>query len=70
MLRRAMQPDAPATTSESANLISLPEAAARLGVSVDTIRRRINDRTLPAVRIGKYVRVRPEDVDALRRAVA
>ena len=33
------------------------EAAARLGVSTKTLRRRISDGTIPAVRIGRLIRV-------------
>ncbi|WP_166390344.1 helix-turn-helix transcriptional regulator [Nocardioides ochotonae] len=50
--------------------ISLREAAAELGVSVDTIRRRIADGTLPAERIGpRLLRVRRSDVEAIARPV-
>jgi excisionase family DNA binding protein len=40
------------TVVEQARLLPLPEAATRLGVSVITLRRRIADGTISAVRIG------------------
>lgn len=53
-------------TTEPSDRISLREAARVLGVSVDTIRRRIADGSLPAERIGKHlIRVRRNDVEAL-----
>ena len=46
--------------------ISLQVAAEILGVSVDTVRRRIADGSLPAERIGpRLLRVRRADVEAL-----
>ena len=45
-------------------LESLQDAAAELGVSVKTMRRRIADGTLHAYRVGRLIRV---DVDELRR---
>ena len=44
---------------------SLPTAAARIGVSVKTIRRRIADGVLPAFRCGRILRLDPNDVDAM-----
>jgi len=46
-------------------LVTLAEAAERLGVSVRTLRRRVKDGTLPVRRIGRSLRV---DLDALRPA--
>ena len=48
--------------------VSMAEAGRRLGVSVDTIRRRIQDGTLPAQRFGPTVVRIPVDAieDALR----
>lgn len=44
--------------TRSEPLLSIDEAAARLGVSTKTIRRRISDGTLKAVRIGpRLIRV-------------
>lgn len=50
--------------------ISLQDAADILGVSVDTVRRRIADGSLPAERVGaRLIRVRRTDVEALLRPV-
>lgn len=45
--------------------VSLAEGAAIVGVSVDTLRRRIRAGVLPAVRDGKLIRVLPEDLYSL-----
>jgi excisionase family DNA binding protein len=52
-LRRALPPQ----------LVTLPEAAQRLGLSLATVRRRVKDGSLPSQRIGRSVRV---DVGGLR----
>ena len=44
---------------------SLPTAAARIGVSVKTIRRRIAEGVLPVYRCGRILRLDPADVDAM-----
>ncbi len=41
----------------------MPEAARRLGVSQSSIRRRVKDRSIPALRVGRRVLV---DVAAVR----
>ena len=46
---------------------SLPTAAARIGVSVKTIRRRIAEGVLPVVRSDRSLHLDPKDVDALFR---
>ncbi len=46
---------------------SLPTAAARIGVSVKTIRHRIAEGVLPVVRSGRSLHLDPKDVDALLR---
>lgn len=46
-------------------LVSPPEAAVRLGVSLSTVRRRIRAGEVPVTRIGRSVRV---DLGALRPA--
>jgi len=45
--------------------LNLRQAAAVLAVSVDTIRRRIADGSLPAERVGQQLRVYLDDVEAL-----
>jgi len=44
---------------------TLAHAAERTGVSVRTLRRRINDGELTAYRTGRLIRVEPSDVDGL-----
>ena len=44
---------------------SLPSAAARIGVSVKTLRRRITEGVLPVYRSGRILRLDPNDVDAM-----
>ena len=50
--------------------ISLQDAAEILGASVDTVRRRIADGSLPAERMGpRLIRVYRDDVEALMRPI-
>lgn len=50
--------------------LSLQQAAALYGVSVDTLRRRIAAGRLPASRFGeRLIRVRAEDLDQLYRPI-
>lgn len=44
-------------------LLKLTEAAENLGVSVETIRRRINAGELPVIRDGRILRVHPRDLE-------
>lgn len=48
-------------------LLKAGEVAERLGLSPLTVRKWIFERRLPVVRIGRAVRVREEDVEALIR---
>ena len=41
-----------------------PEAARRLGVTIRTLRRLIDDGRLPAYRIGRVIRLQQSDLDA------
>ena len=60
-----MQRDVTANTSDSAKWLTIHEAAARAGVSSDTIRRRVKSGELPAgFFAGKY-RINTTDLDAL-----
>lgn len=47
--------------------LTLDDVAARLGVSVKTARRRVADGTLPAVRIGRLIRVPASALDSVGR---
>ncbi len=51
--------------SSPPRLVSVPEAATMLGVSVSTMWRRVSDGTVPVQRIGRSVRV---DAASLRPA--
>lgn len=62
-MNRTAQPTLPL---EEVEYISLTEAARRYGVSYDTLRRRISEGKLPAVRGGyKLIRVLAKDVAKL-----
>lgn len=50
-------------------LVSLNAAAETLGVNPRTLRRRIADGSLPAYRVGRLVKVKPEDLQALVRPI-
>ena len=54
----------PALTSHNRPL-SLRDAADYCGVSVETMRARVKDGTIPAARLGTAIRIRPADLDAL-----
>ena len=48
---------------------SLQAGAETYGVSVDTLRRRVRDGSLPAYRNGRLIRIKVSDLDALFRPV-
>lgn len=53
------------------DLISIDEAAAHLGVSTKTVRRRISDGTLKAVRIGpRLIRIDAASLACIGRPLA
>jgi excisionase family DNA binding protein len=63
-----MQSDVTPRSSEVARFVTIAEAARRVGVSPDTIRRRVKTGELTAFMFaGKYL-IAVEDVDALVRA--
>ncbi|MFZ5875475.1 MAG: excisionase family DNA-binding protein [Nitrospirota bacterium] len=53
------------TSRTSERLLTVAEAATRLGLKISTIRRRILERRIAVVRIGRAVRIPIEVVDAL-----
>lgn len=55
-----------------ATALTVPQAAHRLGVHEDTVRRWIKAGTLPAYRLGpsQRIRVLPEDVDRMVTSAA
>jgi len=67
-------PAAILTLAESMNAAALNEtltvdqAADRLGVHVSTIRKRIKEKTLPIQRIGRAIRIKAADLDAMDTA--
>jgi excisionase family DNA binding protein len=48
---------------DGAKLISVPEAAQRLGISPLTMRAWVRQRRLPVVRLGRRVLLDPQDVE-------
>jgi len=60
----------PRTPHPEPQTLGITEAAAYLGVSRDTVRRRIADGDLPAHRLGpKLIRINVADLDHLRRPI-
>lgn len=49
--------------------VSIREAAEIYSCSTDTIRRRISDGTIPAIRVGRLIRIRREDLDNAFRSI-
>ena len=59
-----------ASTMNGAQMLSLSQASAQLGVSIRTLRRRIATGDLPAYRSGRRIlRVRSTDLDRIFRRV-
>jgi len=52
------------TVASAPRWLSLQEAADHVGMSVKTLRRMISAGNLPAYRLGKAVRIKPEDLEA------
>lgn len=50
---------------KSERLLTVAEAAARLGLKVSTIRRRILEKRIAVVRIGRAVRIPTEVIDSM-----
>lgn len=55
----------PRNSVEVIGAYSIPEAAKRLGVSRQTMWRRVGDGTIPSYRVGRLVRIRIDVVDAI-----
>lgn len=49
-----------ANTAEPAKFVTLPEASRSLGISIDTLRRRVKDGTIPAVLLAGKYRIRED----------
>lgn len=52
-------------TSPQPLLLNVTQAAERLNVSEHYIRRLVRERRIAVVKLGRHVRFRPEDLDAL-----
>ncbi len=65
-----MHSDTEARTSDLATYYTIPQVAARVGVSPDTIRRRIKSGELNAVFFAKKYRITAADMEALLREKA
>ena len=53
--------------SNNDRLLSLKEAAEQLSVSPDFVRLRIRAGELPSLRMGRLIKVRQSDLDAVKR---
>jgi len=51
-------------------LLSMEDTAEVLGCSIKTLRRMIDAKTLPVVRLGRLIRVHPEDLTRLSPGIA
>lgn len=61
----APAPDIPhAAASTDPGLLDAAGIAGRAGVPLRMARRLLDERRLPTVKIGRYVRVHPDDLDA------
>ena len=65
--------DAPLSATDAASksetgLLTIPEAAEALRVSTRTVSRFLRDNNLPALRIGRSVRIRRSDLEEFMRA--
>lgn len=50
-------------TTNNSKLLRLTEVAGRLDVSLPTVRRLVADGSIQAVRVGRILRVRPQDLE-------
>lgn len=44
-------------------MLTVDEAAARLGVHASTVRKRIKEKALPTQRVGRAIRIKASDLD-------
>lgn len=56
-------------SADPSGFIDVATAARHYGVSAKTIRRRIAEGALPAVRVGRLIRIDPDDLDAMARPI-
>ncbi|HEX7992356.1 MAG TPA: helix-turn-helix domain-containing protein [Streptosporangiaceae bacterium] len=50
--------------ANTAALLTIDQVAERLAVSPRTVRRMVNDGSLPCVRVGRQIRFRPKDIES------
>ena len=50
---------------KNVQLLDTAEVAAMLGVSARTVRRRVKDGLIPAMRIGRIVRFHPDHIETI-----
>ena len=53
---------------ENPGLLDVAQTADRLGVTVRWVRRAIAERRIPFIKVGRYVRFDPEELDAFVEA--
>ena len=61
----AEQAEAPAAAPHLEPLLTIPQFAARLGMSVSTLQRRIADKTVRVLKLGRLVRIHPSELSRL-----
>jgi excisionase family DNA binding protein len=54
---------APRRTGAAAGLIDVPTLAQRLGIQVSFVRKLVDQRRIPFIRIGRLIRFDPDEVD-------
>ena len=68
MTKTTTKPDAARTNKPGSplpHLLSLEDTCEILGCSMKTLRRMITAKTLPVIRLGRLIRVHPEDLTRL-----
>jgi excisionase family DNA binding protein len=55
---------APSAPTPSDSLLNVDEAAAYLGLSEKSVRKRVGDRKIPYIKVGALLRFRREQLDA------
>ena len=61
----AEQAEAPHAVPHPEPLLTIPQFAARLGMSVSTLQRRIVDKTVRVLKLGRLVRIHPSELSRL-----
>ena len=61
----AEQAEAPHAVPHPEPLLTIPQFAARLGMSVSSLQRRIADKTVRVLKLGRLVRIHPSELSRL-----